>query len=352
MSSRYPVASYSRVSCYNRCAYQHYLRYEVGVRPRTTADYLRKGVLVHAGLEAAIREECSGKDDQGLTPSPYSVLRACEHGVQASYDKWAEKNQDLLANNSAFEQESLQVMLDAVSIAKRTVQHLGIDVGRWETKRDENGNPLVEYKLYAAAPTKGWQGFVAYLDWVATDKESGYTWLLDFKTRKAFQNEEHEETNLQSMLYQYLLSRELGLDLEGTCTVQIRSKPVGEPKVTQKGKLSRAANQNTDWPTYRNTVVARGENPDDYLDVAEKLPVFHQETYTYRPYDQCHRAWEETKLTLNLMSELVVWPRSLSTYNCQGCGEKEYCLADLRGDDPQDLLGTLYTIRDRKKTQK
>ncbi len=327
-----PLLSFSQISTYLRCRQGWWYVYQENLVPRVDARPLSLGSAVHMGLATALREYHYGR-------------MLVEDGVRKGVEAWREQE---LARDDLFEEEIEaihQVAADAEQIAIRTLCKLPID--EWETVTDPTiGIPMIE--CYFTVPLKGWGGFHGYIDWVGRHKPTGQIWLVDWKVRKSFQPHEAEEVNLQNAAYQYAIFRILRKPPVGTITFQISDKPPAKPKPNKDGTMSRALIK-TDWETYKAALLEAGLNPDDYLDMAEKLSTveFFRPAKEYRTLDTVRRVWKEviepTAREIRRSTKIVV--RNLGHRTCNGCAYRQLCLAELGGEDAGYIRETHYRSR-------
>ena len=105
----------------------------------------------------------------------------------------------------------------------------------------------------------------------------------------------------------------------------------------------------TDWETYKAALLEAGLNPDDYLDMAEKLSTveFFRPAKEYRTLDMVRRVWKEviglTAREIRRSTKIVV--RNLGQRTCNGCAYRQLCLAELGGEDTEYIRETHYRPR-------
>jgi len=323
-----PLLSFSQISTYLRCRQEWRYVYQENLVPRVDARPLSLGSAVHMGLATALREYYYG----GVP---------VEDGVRKGVESWKERE---LAQGDLFEEEIEaihQVGADAEQIAIRTLRKLPID--EWETVMDPAGIPMIEYHF--TVPLKGWGGFHGYIDWVGWHKPTDQIWLVDWKVRGSFQPYEAEEVNLQNAAYQYAIFRILRKPPVGTITFQISSKPPARPKLNKDGTMSRALIK-TDWETYKAALLEAGLDPDDYLDMAEKLSAveFFRPVKEYRTLHTVRQVWKEviepTAREIRRSNKIVA--RNLGHRTCNGCAYRQLCLAELNGEDAGYIRETHY----------
>lgn len=347
------VYSFSRNNTHRRCPYQHKLKYDEGLSPKVAAQPLRRGSLIHTGLEACLRARHSGQSKQ-------SSLDAAKCAIDDKYEAWTKEEAItfLFEENPVFALESQEMYETCRSVAERVIVRLELNGDRWTTLEHE-GEPLIEKEL--RVPMNRFEGdedeYVGFLDWVATDNTTGYTWLIDFKTRKNFNSDEFEEVSPQLGIYQYLAKEMLGIDLKGSAVMQLRAKVPAIPGMTKptKNHPSRVKRSSisTDWETYKQKVIDEGLDPNDYLDMEEKLTPFERMTFTYRTERETRALWlEECRTASAIGSPERILYRSQNGFNCVRCSYLEPCQAELRGDDVEFIKEQLFTIRPRRAEKK
>jgi hypothetical protein len=224
----------------------------------------------------------------------------------------------------------------AASIARRAINYLRLD--RWETIL-YNGQPLCEQRI--TIPLDGWDGYVAVMDWVARDLETGYIWLIDHKVRSKFLPDESEEINAQMASYQYVL-KYIGVpNVKGSMCFQIRDQLPLTPAINKDGSISRMRIL-TDWPTYQQTVVEAGEDPANYVEMMAKLSdvEFFKMIPAFRADREVQGIWDQIVVPTAgaIKQKRDHYIRSLGTFNCNGCEFRTLCLEDLRGNDTTYIL--------------
>lgn len=312
--------SYSQIQEWLHCRYRHNLTYREGWRSKSDAIPLHLGSFIHEALAAIILRN---DPDYAVAGAVSDILDGLDSPIMA----------DLMQATAE----------QALDIAKRTDEWMGISAGHWETVyyADE---PLVEYKM--DCPIPGFDAYVGIADWVATHKDTGKTWLIDWKSRGRINDPRTEELNLQLMSYLWMLTREYGIDVDGSAIVQILTKLPAQPKLNKNGSMSRT-NISTDWTTYKAALEEHGLDPADYLDMENKLDMqFFDFVELYFSEQEIQHAWQD--IILEAAGEIAYSGnryRSMSPWNCRNCQFKQPCLADLRGHDAQGILEMHYDRR-------
>lgn len=360
--------SQSRVSSAAHCLYKYKLVEVDRLVRRWNPAPLRRGTLVHAGFEAALLWDWAARHldafgDEGPAVTVhlpdshlFNMLVIGEEAIRAKQAEWM-ADERIKPWVDDFMKASADELVDAaVKVFRRSFAALGVHTGKWKTVAAPNGQPFIEYPM--TVPFPGWAGFRGTLDWVAMD-ERGHVWLWDFKTRKALKSREYDALQIQAPCYQFLLKETLNVELVGTVTYQIRAAVRKRPKMnTRKTKqpngttalgMSRAA-ITTDWPTYRQALLDNGLDPDEYLDMKDKLPASmdRPELY-YRGPRETAEVWNTVLDTVDMMEAAHrdgKFPRNINPFTCGGCSHRSYCEADLRDEDLEALEQSEYMRED------
>lgn len=314
---------FSEIDQFMRCEYAWYLRYVLQLVPKKPAKAPLLGSAVHAGMAAALCSRVDGK----LDPL-YSGEQAAKGYVQESLAKIAEP-EDL----------DIQEHDDAEFKAPRIVARLleAFPADKYQTVLFQ-GKPAVELEL-----TNEGEGppAIAHLDWVMHEVDTGFNWIVDWKVRKTLQGES-EDLDLQAMVYQRL-ARPVA-NIIGTMNVQVSAELPATPKVNKDGSMSRAAIR-TDWETYRRALVAARLDPDDYLDMKDKLEQveFLRPVKAARTPEFVDSVWDTVVVPVwQRMMNQTFWQRHLSKFNCSRCPYIPPCLGQLRGEDADWIIETQY----------
>lgn len=330
------VLSYSRLSAWKSCHYNYDLRYTRRIYPRKRASYLSVGSLIHKGIEHGIRVY---HETGNAVPDLASIWEV----VNAEADRFEGKTE-------LSTEEYEEAVNDSVDIAHRALETL--DLSRFEIP-ELDGKPTIELEL--TIPFEGWKGFVAVIDLVVRDKETGYLWILDFKSRKQFQSFEQVEMSLQFPIYQKILAHH-GLPIVGVMDFQIKRTVPAIPKLNKNGTMSKAKIA-TDWGTYKDALESCGLDPNDYLDMQEKLTTeFFRFTRHYRSMSIVDAIWEEvvkeTAKDLHRYHSGESKPyRAFNVLNtgCSSCKSYGFCTEELYQGDAEYLLDNLYEKKEPRK---
>ena len=324
--------SYSQLRMFRECRYKWYHYYCEGLRPRgREAPRAHIGTFIHKGLEVAFIAH-------GLEPSPEYDENMIAEAIEQEHEKHLQELGDLVTDEHKQELEELRDK--AIRITCRALDWL--DLGKWRVLF-ANGAPLVETKL--SMPQHLWKAFVGKLDVVLEEISTANIFLVDAKCREKFQTYDNEETNEQFPIYQHLL-KEIGVEISGVITWQIKTREPELPEMTKKGTLSRKK-VHTTWEVYCQAIEAVGQDPNDYLDVktwASKIE-FQRFSRNYRSETEVANIWQDINATATEMRNpsLPIYRNLRPGFNgCHDCAMRELCLTELRGGDVQWIKNQRY----------
>lgn len=320
------LLSYSRIRAYTGCCYKYDKVYNHNMSPRVDSRTPTLGSAGHVGMAAGILGD----------------------SIDEAIDKWGKKYIEKHPLNGIDEDVDtiidnmvMEVQQTASLIVPRALEALNLD--DWETI-EYRGAKLVESKFIIPINDQ-WKGYTAVTDWVARHKPTNMTWLIDHKFRKVLQADEVEEYNLQMASYQYVLMT-MGIQTVGSMANQILGKLPSLPSVNKDGSMSRAKISST-WEVYKGALLSRGLNPEDYLEMKDKLTTeFFRHSYSYRNIVEITNTWND--VILNASDAIVNdkhFLRDLGSLSCRNCWLADYCMEELRGGDLEYLLESVYMKR-------
>lgn len=303
--------SWSEIQAWCACRMRWHYAYEVGIVPKRVERAPSVGSCGHAAIAAVLH----GK----------SWKRAVKD--------WLKRE---IGRRPLFDEEEAELR----SIADLV---LGIMPRYLDKYPLEPFEPvLIEHKF--EIPIRGIKNrLIGYWDAIVRGHD-GHLWLLEHKfPQQRFRTEEHLELDGQIGTYQYA-ARRLGYQVVGTMYNQLLGRLPATPKINKDGSLSRAAVY-TDWETYRDYAVKLDLNPDDYLEMKEKLVdfKFFQRNHIFRPpvetrlfaRDMERRVWDMQASKKHIY-------RSESFITCGRCPYRELCLEDLKGGDTEYIIENQY----------
>ena len=299
------TVSWSEISTWCQCRQKWYWAYELRIVPKQVSRSLSLGSCGHAALAAHLE----GKD----------WLIAIE--------EWASKQ---VQERPMYDEEMENVGQLCNTVRALVQRYLEDNHDQWKVleveKQFEIGVRGLKHKL------------IGFWDAIVQDAD-GHKWILEHKFVKQFRTEDQLLLDGQIGVYQYA-ARRMGHDIIGTIYDQVLTKIPAVPAINKNNTVSRAAIA-TDWETYKRAVIAAGQNPDDYLDMKEKLAdnVFSKRIYIYRPRaevdlfarDMERRIWDIKKAKKHIY-------HCESHINCMNCPYRELCIEQLKGGDVGFLI--------------
>lgn len=319
----------SQIHTWLSCQYQWDLTYRRGLRPRRDKPPLRVGSVGHQVMAALLTGRSAEEAAERWKQTMVNVT-----------DTWTEED---LA-----ELERLHEV--GYKLAQRAFKEL--DIGhKWDTVEFE-GKPLVEYQFMLPMKVGKFTHFSGTLDWVARNLQDGMNFLADHKFRKQLQPTEAEEYNLQMACYQKLLAK-ANIKTVGSISHQIRTELPKLPAINKNGAISKALII-SDWETYSAFVREQGLNPDDYVEMKDKLSEieFWRMSYAYRSDREVDAIWDSCvkPVALEISSdENIRLRRTIRHMTCRSCFVRNYCWEEMRGGDLKFLEQTEFTFGSSSK---
>ena len=340
--------SVSQLQTFLSCRKKWEYNYIEGLKPRVERSYLTIGKLCHKGMQEAMRSAWMSQkrgDDQHW----YSWRDA---GIKAIEREW----QEYVDSNTFLEEEMPDIektLGDAISVFSQAY-------GEFEPWKYEvvtlcdKGRPIPALELHFKVPCPPTKGLHGYIDAILRDRETGFTWCVDYKFRKSLSPDDDEAFNIQNAVYAYACQK-MGVKITGTMTWQHVNTPAAEPAILKDGKISRAKIKTT-WAKYEQFCIEHGQDPQDYfLEMEEKLKdiEWYRATLEYRNPETIDRIWKEcvvpvAKQVKAAHSKKADNFRSLYPWNCRvGCPYQSICQAELRGYDADAIREREYVKRVR-----
>lgn len=331
--------SYSQITSFLQCEQSWLYQYPQALAPRVENPKLQKGTLVHKAFEVAWYAVDGIKDrKEALKAARKSMKKAIEAMLYAYIDDTRALMQEELDAAIATAQEALNVAKLAFRALYKRFEPVKVDDAL-----------LVEYSF--KFPIKKGVLYHGQIDLIAKDRKNGQVWLIDYKTRSAFQPIENQEFNLQMASYQYAM-KELGIKTVGSLVWEVWHEAPKEPELLKNKKGLSQALIKTTWEVYAKAIEAHGFNEEDYSDMKEKLSSieFFREARAYRNELEVTNSW--TEIILPAVARAIdaykkigkgtfAALRTVSSLNtaCPSCKFKEICFEELRGraENAEDL---------------
>lgn len=331
------MVSVSQIQQWLRCPRAWQYGYAEGLTPRVDRPYLTIGKLCHRGFEAAMTlswlADHAGAENGTFRATFDGMLEA---GLTAVRKGWRDHMGAVEFNDEEIPvQEDL--LHDAEAVFSQALAEF--DPERWEVQTVvRHGEQMPALELHFRVPCAGSKGLHGFIDAVLRDRETGHVWCVDYKFRSQLAPDDEERFNLQNAVYAHACSR-MGLDVTGTCTWQHSNKPATQPRVLKDGSVSRAKVRTT-WPLYRQFLLDRGLDPDEYDEMKTKLAdvEMSRATFEYRNPDTVRAVWREVIVPSayairRAYRDDVRKVPAMFPWNCRGCAFTELCQAELRGYD-------------------
>lgn len=340
--------SRTQILDYLGCGYRWDLSYRRGIQSTKVREAMDVGSAVHMAIKYAVHLYAAGGKWTEVKEA-----RAISAGVSAWAMAEIERRGDYITEELDTQIQAIRD--DACGIAAKALESIRLtdwEVASWQ------GKPLCEVELMVPLPP--WKGYRTIPDLVARHKSAGKKapwWLIDWKCRASFDEDDAEEVNLQFTTMQLVVEEVCGLEIEGSILWQVRSAQPREPKLNQNGTMSRA-DIVSDWATYEAALIANHLNPADYADMKEKLSgkEWFRAIVQHRSTDECTAVW--ASIVLPAASAMARDPQVIRRWNytvfcCRGCWAKDFCHAEMFGSDTEFLLETDYmdTRNPRKMRQ-
>lgn len=342
--SRSGMVSVSQIQTFLSCKKKWEYGYIENLTPRVEKSYLTIGKLCHKGMQVAMRM---------LWKYPMSTLeQLTQTGLEAMYNMGEEymNNTPMLAEEIP---DFQQMRTDAANVFTQALREFNplkyevVNVGR-----KQKVEPALELHFKVPCPpTKGLHG---YIDAILRDRETGFTWCVDYKFRKSLSPDDDEAYNIQNAVYAYACGK-MDIPITGTMTWQHLNTPAADPQVLKDGKISRAKIKTT-WEHYERFCREHGQDPTAYAEeMQDKLSdiEWFRATLEYRNGETIDEIWNScvkpvAKAIKAAYSKNADNYRSLYPWNCRvGCQYQSICQAELRGYDADAIREREYVKRER-----
>lgn len=335
------MVSVSQLQTFMSCKKKWAYNYIDNLKPRVDKSYLTIGKLCHKGMQTAM---------QMLWEHPMCTLEQLTNaGIEAMRDDY----EDYLAITSFLPEEIPdveQLWVDARSVFTQALEEF--DPKKYEVLTLVKGRKAIPaLELHFVVPCPPSKGLHGYIDAILRNKETGFTWCVDYKFRRSLSPDEEEAFNIQNAVYSYACMK-MGIDITGTKTWQHINTPAADPAILKDGKISRAKIKTT-WKHYENFCIQHGQDPEDYyLEMEEKLGdiEWYRETHEYRNDTTIQNIWQEvivpaTRALKSAHNKSAVNYKSMYPWNCKMCQYQSICQAELRDYDVKAIIEREYTRR-------
>lgn len=346
------MVSVSQLQTFLSCKRKWQYNYIEGLKPRVERSYLTIGKLCHKGMQVAMQS--AWKDQRSKLCEDYTKRWKSwlDAGVEAMQDEFVDYYETVPHLDEEIP-ELEQMYIDAESVFRQAFEEF--EPWKYEViTLCDKGKPIPALELHFRVPCPPTKGLHGYIDAILKDKETGFTWCVDYKFRKSLSPDEDEAFNIQNCVYAYACKK-MGVDITGTMTWQHVNTPAAEPSILKDGKISRAKIKTT-WARYEEFCREHGQDPQDYyLEMEEKLRdiEWYRSTLEYRNPETIDRIWNEcvkpvAKQVKAAHGKKADNFRSLYPWNCRvGCQYQSLCQAELRDYDVDAIKEREYVKRIR-----
>lgn len=348
--------SVSEINTYASCARRWYLTYKKNLgKLLEEIGPTRKGTVVHEALAVVMRYYYDNQDkthpditkatqlaawavsawDKSNRPIKTTVnpVDSSEQSDTDFYERWEET----LATATLLVQETIKSLKfpDRYTI-------LNTDVFHPAYRPEGTPQPLIEYRIEYPIPNTD-HVFVGVVDLVVYDRLTQHIVVVDWKTKKTFIEYDDEYMNQQLGLYQYVLCQ-MGLDVTHTLAYQIKST-IHTPSLNKDGSMSRR-NITTTWDRYEQALLDNNLNPDDYLDMRDKLAEneLFRPLVVYRSEVFLKNLWANVVSNVYRLLADTTYPLAMD-YVCHSCPFQPLCKATMEGQDTDELINGEYILR-------
>ena len=339
------MVSVSQLQTFLSCRKKWEYNYIENLKPRVERSYLTVGKLCHKGMQTAMQTLWDMQRNEYI-PDYGEIEDMAVAAMREEYDEYCENTPHLDEEIPEFE----KLWKDAESVFCQAFWEF--DPWKYDvlTLKDKTGEiPALE--LHFKVPCPPTRGLHGYIDAILRDRETGFTWCVDYKFRKSLSPDEDEAFNIQNCVYAYACQK-MGIDITGTMTWQHVNTPAAEPAILKDGRISRSKIKTT-WEKYAAFCEDHGQDPQDYyLEMEEKLRDIEwcRATLEYRNPETIDRIWKEcvipaAKQVKAAYSKKANNYRSLYPWNCKMCQYQSLCQAELRDYDAEAIREREYVRR-------
>lgn len=344
--------SYTVLDVYTRCPRKYKYNYiDRLIKSEFQIGPMSLGSAIHAGMAYGLMLYHASKYTLEVDEL-YAQL-------QMFFSEWREANRptpkmiiDQYGNivEDSTVQDFFEMVNNAREITYRTFIHLDVN-NNWRTV-ELNGRPIIEWRDEVKILEDIM--FQFQIDWIATSIHDGLTYLIDWKSRRSFQDDEKESAlsgedhNLQMCLYAKSMQI-LGINVDATITYQISPYAPKVPDLINKETRVSRSNIKTTWEDYKKRIIEIGDDPDDvyYADMKEKLNeiVWFKPVTIFRPQSEIDTRWGDAKRwTRQIYNDNYFIP--IESIQCAYCPFSKLCIGRARGWDVQEIMEKEYSVRE------
>jgi PD-(D/E)XK nuclease superfamily len=313
--------SHSRIRCWRRCKMLHHYRYVQKLKKKKKSLPLRVGSIIHLMIEYY--------QETGDWQEVWEGFRT-EFNREYREEKLEFGDVPALVNN----------------IVKGYVDYYSED-GLTYPKRRGRSTEIRVLKYLSNEVI-----FDGYIDAYPVD-EQGRNWLMDHKSCRFIPSEEQRFSDLQLLIYCWLLPQCGYPKPDGVIWDYLRTKSPVIPDVLKDGSISKNSRIDTTFSVYKATVINHlGYNKwkSDYMDFAKANFNNSEEKFYRRIRLPTPSAEMVNNVVLDLIDtshEIYYYGKDLKTRNmnkdCSWCEFYNLCSIEVRGLDSSYLKKTEFT---------
>lgn len=317
--------SHSRIKTWRRCQMQHHYRYVQRLRKRKPPTALFIGTGIHSMIEAQVV-----KGD--WTKEMAQFRKEFNH-------LFAEEREEL---------GDIPTEIEAV-VSGYFKRYENDDL----IYRPRHRNIVAEIPIdvYLDNRTR----FVGYIDKFPVDPE-GRSWIMDHKSCKNIPDEESRFSDLQLLMYVWLVPL-LGYERPaGVIWDYVRKKAPAVPEVLVKGGISKSSKIDTTYEVYMNTVEKHlgKEALPEYEEFAQTLKGKEEKFYRriYLPAQTTTMIDNVVKDVKSTIEEIRLHGATAQVRNmtrdCKMCSYYSLCQAEVRGLDSDFIRKADYIVKEQE----
>lgn len=351
--------SISKVNAFTECPKKFEWIYQKNITPKPSImKSSSKGTMVHIGIAAGLKAFHEGKSKADIKTEVFLAVKtwAQENAPDPDSPDYNlsyinDEGETVVFSNhdgQAIMQAWEEMYQDAYQIVCNLFDDMNLSSDTWEvmTYLDE---PLVEFRIDTIESGYHITGYVdAVLRYIPNDT----VYLIDWKVRgnpitvvdRALQV---EGLNLQLAVYQYVLTNVLGIRVDAAILYQMKNHSPKLPSLNKNGTMSRVK-ISTDWATYSYALQQEGLDPNDYLDMAEKLTTkFFIPIYLSKSVKVLRDMWGVFTGHIQDIESASFRDEFLPVYShtCKFCPFAPLCDAELNDFDIDSIIESRYNVK-------
>ncbi len=308
--------SQSKIKSWRECKRRYYYAHVLKLQRKRKPRPLLRGTIIHEMIEARIEKR-----------DPWAVYEAAMEKHENLFIEEIEEFGDLPTE--------LRLLMEGYfAYYKRDP----LSYQRFNGRRAEW---QFEVELAKGIVLKG------RLDTVGTTKDR-LRWLVEHKSHKQIPMSEFKFTDIQSVLYTWVMPIIGMKPADGVCWDYIRAKAPTLPQLTDKtGEMSRRANIDTTWAVYRQALIDNDLDPRDYKDMQETLRGKEADWYR-RVYLPVSKHVQDTVVGETITTAKEIRRRAgkdktrTIAKHCDWCQFSDLCRAELTGIDSDYIRKTNF----------